>query len=101
MIAMGIIPIYTCIMAGYDGSLVACGVGPVGKRPCASFEEHRHHAGVNDGGIHRGPRGRFSLPAPLAQACGEFLCRFVFRQWLSKQSFKVVNWGDALLTNLS
>src|ERR1017187_9015372 len=26
----------------------------VGKRPCVSFEEHRHHVGVNDGGIHCG-----------------------------------------------
>ena len=39
-----------------------------------------------------------SLSTPLAQACGEFLRRFVFGQRLSKQSFKVVNWSDTLLS---
>ena len=40
--------------------------------------------------------GTGSLSTPLAQACGKVLRRFVFGERPSKQSFKVVNWGDAL-----
>src|ERR1019366_1247022 len=41
-----------------DTEQSTCQVGAVGKRPCVSFEEHRHHVGVNDGGIHCGLEGR-------------------------------------------
>jgi hypothetical protein len=39
------------------------------------------------------------LSTPLAQVCGELLCRFIFARWLSKQSFKVVDWNHALLSS--
>ena len=42
--------------------------------------------------------GMGSLLTPLAQGGGESLGRFVFGRRLAKQSIKVVNWSDALLS---
>ena len=41
--------------------------------------------------------GTGSLPAPLTQPCGEFLCRFILARRRSKQTFEVVDRSDTLL----
>ena len=64
-----------------DPEQPACDVGPVGKRPRVSLEEHRHHTSVDDSGIHRRAGGRvpslrhsrkiplpIRLPAPVPRA---------------------------------